>query len=416
MALSSFNPEIRALQRLLVGFADDVDIDGSGRILVPPALRAVRVARASRRARGPGQQVRAVGRGEVERGDGARDHVSRGRAAARARRLLALMTAMARTSPSCSKKPSRALSIVPRGTYVDATFGRGGHARRILGRARRRGAARRARSRSRGGGRGARDRRPALHVPPRVVLRAAATVLAELGIDAIDGVLLDLGVSSPQIDDPARGFSLRADGPLDMRMDPARGESAADFLARADVRELTEVIRDYGEERFAQSIARAIVAARAVAPVVTTRQLAAIVAQAVRARPRGDRSQDPATRTFQALRIHVNRELEELALTLPRAVAAARCRRPPRGDQLPLARRPDREALHRTPRRSRSAAIRALRDCRSRTLRCRGRRSRASGARSARRSARLRPTRAREARRCASPSARPTRFRPTSTG
>jgi 16S rRNA (cytosine1402-N4)-methyltransferase len=145
-------------------------------------------------------------------------------------------------------------------------------------------------------------------------------VLAELGIDQVDGVLLDLGVSSPQIDDPARGFSLRADGPLDMRMDPSRGESAADFIARADVRELTEVIRDYGEERFAQSIARAIVAARSVAPLQRTRQLAALVAQAVRTRPRGDRSQDPATRTFQALRIHVNQELAELALTLPRAV------------------------------------------------------------------------------------------------
>src|SRR5439155_11462267 len=145
-------------------------------------------------------------------------------------------------------------------------------------------------------------------------------VLEELGIDAIDGALLDLGISSPQIDDPARGFSLRADGPLDMRMDPTGGESAAAFLARADVRELTEVIRDYGEERFAQSIARAIVAARTVAPIVRTRQLAGIVAQAVRTRPRGDWSQDPATRTFQALRIYVNRELTELTLTLPRLV------------------------------------------------------------------------------------------------
>ncbi len=105
-----------------------------------------------------------------------------------------------------------------------------------------------------------------------------------------------------------------------MRMDPTRGESAAAFLARATARELTEVIRDYGEERFAQSIAGAIVAARAVAPVVRTRQLAAIVAQAVGARPRGDRSQDPATRTFQALRIFVNRELAELALILPAMV------------------------------------------------------------------------------------------------
>ena len=106
-----------------------------------------------------------------------------------------------------------------------------------------------------------------------------------------------------------------------MRMDPTRGESAAAFLARVPARELTEVIRDYGEERFAQSIARAIVAARAIAPVVRTRQLAALVAKAVGARTRGDWRQDPATRTFQALRIFVNRELEELALTLPRIVA-----------------------------------------------------------------------------------------------
>ena len=138
----------------------------------------------------------------------------------------------------------------------------------------------------------------------------------------VDGVLLDLGVSSPQIDDPERGFSFRADGPLDMRMDPTRGESAAAFLARADARELTEVIRDYGEERFAQSIARAIVAARALAPIVRTRQLAALVAQAVRTRPRGDWGQDPATRTFQALRIFVNRELAELAL---RCRGSCRC-------------------------------------------------------------------------------------------
>jgi 16S rRNA (cytosine1402-N4)-methyltransferase len=127
-------------------------------------------------------------------------------------------------------------------------------------------------------------------------------------------------VSSPQIDDPERGFSFRTDGPLDMRMDPARGESAAEYLARADARELTEVLRDYGEERFAQSIARAIVAARALAPVVRTRQLAAIVAQAVGSRPRGDWGQDPATRTFQALRILVNRELTELSQVLPRVV------------------------------------------------------------------------------------------------
>jgi 16S rRNA (cytosine1402-N4)-methyltransferase len=212
-----------------------------------------------------------------------------------------------------------ALAIRPGGIYVDATFGRGGHARRILD------------SLGPAGRLIALDRDPEAEGAargfddPRFAFRRAwfsemPSVLAELRVDAVDGVLLDLGISSPQIDDPARGFSLRGDGPLDMRMDPARGESAAAFLARADVRELTEVIRDYGEERFAQSIARAIVASRAVAPVVRTRQLATLVAQAVRARPRGDRSQDPATRTFQALRIFVNRELAELALTLPRAV------------------------------------------------------------------------------------------------
>ena len=153
-----------------------------------------------------------------------------------------------------------------------------------------------------------------------LVLRDCRARSRRAGVERIDGALLDLGISSPQIDDPARGFSFRADGPLDMRMDPTRGESAAAFLARATARELTEVIRDYGEERFAQSIAGAIVAARAVAPVVRTRQLAAIVAQAVGTRPRGDRSQDPATRTFQALRIFVNRELAELALILPAMV------------------------------------------------------------------------------------------------
>jgi 16S rRNA (cytosine1402-N4)-methyltransferase len=212
-----------------------------------------------------------------------------------------------------------ALDVRPEGTYVDATYGRGGHARRILDLL---------------GASGrliALDRDPDAEVAaaaiddPRFVFRRAwfsdlAAVLADLGVEAIDGALLDLGISSPQIDDAARGFSLRADGPLDMRMDPARGESAAAFIARADVRELTEVIRDYGEERFAQSVARAIVAARTVAPIVRTRQLAALVAQAVRTRSRGDWSQDPATRTFQALRIYVNRELTELALTLPRAV------------------------------------------------------------------------------------------------
>ena len=214
-----------------------------------------------------------------------------------------------------------ALAVTPGGSYVDATFGRGGHARAILDRL------------GPDGRLVAIDRDPAAEPfalalaqrDSRFVFRRAwfselPDVTAALALAQVDGVLLDLGISSPQIDDAARGFSFRHDGPLDMRMDPSRGESAAEFLARATVRELTEVVRDYGEERFAQSIARAIAAARARGPVERTRQLAQIVGEAVGARTRGDWGQDPATRTFQALRIFVNRELSEVTLALPRIV------------------------------------------------------------------------------------------------
>ena len=142
-------------------------------------------------------------------------------------------------------------------------------------------------------------------------------VLAERGVERVAGVLLDLGVSSPQLDEPARGFSFAREGPLDMRMDPTRGESAAEWLARADENEIREVIRTYGEERFAKPIAAAIVASRGREPLRTTRELAEIVGRAVRTREPG---QHPATRTFQALRIHVNQELEELEVALPQAV------------------------------------------------------------------------------------------------
>ena len=213
-----------------------------------------------------------------------------------------------------------ALAIRADGTYVDATFGRGGHARRILAAL------------------GARGRLVALDRDPDAALAARAiddprftfhrawfsempAVLDELSLPFVDGVLLDLGISSPQIDVAARGFSFRNDGPLDMRMDPSRGESAAQYLARASLRELTGVIRDYGEERFAQSIASAIVAARMREPILTTRELVAAVTQAVGTRTRGDWRQDPSERTFQALRIFVNRELDELELALPRATA-----------------------------------------------------------------------------------------------
>ncbi|TMH53893.1 MAG: 16S rRNA (cytosine(1402)-N(4))-methyltransferase RsmH [Betaproteobacteria bacterium] len=208
-----------------------------------------------------------------------------------------------------------ALAVKPGGTYVDATFGRGGHSRRILAQLDARGRLI------------ALDRDPAAEAVARAwsdarfrFHRAQFSELPQIldaeRIGKVDGVLLDLGVSSPQIDDPHRGFSLRADGPLDMRMDPTRGTSAADWLAAVTEHELRRVIADYGEERFAQQIARAIVAARAHEPLVRTRQLAAIVAKAVRARGRSDRSQDPATRTFQALRIHINQELTELSLAL----------------------------------------------------------------------------------------------------
>ncbi len=141
--------------------------------------------------------------------------------------------------------------------------------------------------------------------------------LAARNIDRVAGVLLDLGVSSPQLDTDRRGFSFMRDGPLDMRMDTTRGETAAEWIARAEEEELREVIRDYGEERFAKQVAGAIVAARQQHRIETTRQLAEVVGRAVRTREPG---QHPATRTFQALRIHVNQELEELALTLPQAV------------------------------------------------------------------------------------------------
>jgi 16S rRNA (cytosine1402-N4)-methyltransferase len=140
-----------------------------------------------------------------------------------------------------------------------------------------------------------------------------SSVLHELGVAQVAGVLFDLGVSSPQLDEPARGFSFTSDGPLDMRMDTSRGMTAAQWLAQATENEIGEVIRNYGEERFAKRIAAAIVAARTRRPLDTTRQLAALVAEAVPTREPG---QNPATRTFQAVRIHINQELEELSLAL----------------------------------------------------------------------------------------------------
>lgn len=210
-----------------------------------------------------------------------------------------------------------ALRVDPRGVYVDGTFGRGGHSRLILeslgpeGRL----VAFDRDPRAIAAGASIQDKRFSLHHTP---FGEMGEVLQQQGIGLVDGVLLDIGVSSPQIDEGERGFSFRFDAPLDMRMDTTRGETAAEWLARADETEIAEVIRDYGEERFAKQIAKKIVAARSERPVATTRQLAALVAEAVRTREPG---QDPATRSFQAIRIHINQELQELSLALSQALA-----------------------------------------------------------------------------------------------
>lgn len=209
----------------------------------------------------------------------------------------------------------------PQGVYVDATFGRGGHSRLILSKL------------------GPQARLLALDRDPDAIAHATQgpqaiddprfrivhapfssweQVVADLGWGPVQGLLMDIGVSSPQIDNPARGFSFRFDAPLDMRMDTTQGQSAADFLAQASVDELADVIRTYGEERFAGPIAKALVARRDEGhPIRTTAELSAIVARAVKTREPG---QDPATRTFQALRIHVNRELGELEDALESAL------------------------------------------------------------------------------------------------
>jgi 16S rRNA (cytosine1402-N4)-methyltransferase len=215
--------------------------------------------------------------------------------------------------PVLASEAIAALSIRAEGTYVDGTFGRGGHSRAILARL---------------GPRGrliALDRDPAAAEAARDIrdprfsfFRLRFSQLAQVVQANVQGMLFDLGVSSPQLDDATRGFSFRADAPLDMRMDPTAGASAAQWLAAAQEEEIREVIRHYGEERFAKQIAAAIVAARGSQPVVRTRQLADLVAKAVRTREPG---QEPATRTFQALRIHVNRELEEVSLMLPQGVS-----------------------------------------------------------------------------------------------
>jgi len=202
-----------------------------------------------------------------------------------------------------------ALDIKPDGTYVDATFGRGGHSRLILSKL------------SPQGRLIAFDKdldaiaeANTIQDPRFSIRHQGFTHLGELDAASVDGVLMDLGVSSPQIDNPARGFSFRNDGPLDMRMDTTRGQSVSEWLAEAEVQHIAEVIREYGEERFALQIAKAIDARRQERGVPTsTSELAQLVADTVKTREPG---KDPATRTFQAFRIFINAELEELQQAL----------------------------------------------------------------------------------------------------
>jgi 16S rRNA (cytosine1402-N4)-methyltransferase len=212
-----------------------------------------------------------------------------------------------------------ALAIKTNGIYVDCTFGRGGHSAAILERL------------------GADGKLIAIDRDVAAIASCAikdqrfslvharmsdiARVLQQEGIEEVDGVLADLGVSSPQLNEAERGFSFRFDAPLDMRMDQTQGETVADWLDRAEERDIGEVIWRYGEERFAKTIARKIVAARGVGSIRRTRQLAELVAATVRTREPG---QHPATRTFQALRIFINQELEEVEQVLPQAVKCLR--------------------------------------------------------------------------------------------
>lgn len=211
-----------------------------------------------------------------------------------------------------------ALCIRSDGIYLDCTFGRGGHSRAILA------------SLDEGGRLIGFDRDPSAVAAAQDLAKKDSrfeivhtafseleSALDSIAIARVHGVLMDLGVSSPQLDQAERGFSFQADGPLDMRMDPTSGQSAADWIARADTDEIADVLWVLGEERFSRKIARAIAEARKVEPIVTTAQLSKIVSDA---QPKKDQNKHPATRTFQAIRLHINEELSEVEQGLEAAV------------------------------------------------------------------------------------------------
>ncbi len=210
-----------------------------------------------------------------------------------------------------------ALNISPNGTYIDATFGRGGHSRAILEKLGENGRLF-ALDKDEAAAHEAKNINDARFSFSRGAFGQLQNHAKQAGLSSVDGILLDIGISSPQIDEASRGFSFRADAPLDMRMDQSQGETAAQFLARASVKDITEVIKNYGEERFAFQIATRIVACRDETPIDSTQKLAALVRASVRTYEPG---KDKATRTFQALRIHVNQELNELRLVLPQALS-----------------------------------------------------------------------------------------------
>lgn len=224
--------------------------------------------------------------------------------------------------PVFAEEAPQAIAANADGLYVDGTFGRGGHSRRILSRLSERGrliAFDRDPEAVKAAADIADPRFTIIHAP----FSAMKEKLSEIGISAVDGVFLDIGVSSPQIDDASRGFSFRFDGPLDMRMDTSTGITAAQWLAEAEEAEIRRVISLYGEERFAGRIAAAIAAERRVRPIATTKALADLVARVV-PHSRRDASQHPATRTFQAIRIEINSELDELRAALAEACALLR--------------------------------------------------------------------------------------------
>ena len=203
-----------------------------------------------------------------------------------------------------------ALSVRADGSYLDGTFGRGGHSREILSRL------------SPAGQLIAVDKDPAAEASAQAlagdsrfkfVAGSFADIASYVGDGSLDGILLDLGVSSPQLDDAARGFGFSGDGPLDMRMDTRSGMTAAEWIASAPEQEIADVIKTYGEERFARRMAAAIAKVRIQTPITGTRQLASIIAEA---NPKWEPNKHPATRAFQAIRIFINRELEDLELAL----------------------------------------------------------------------------------------------------